>query len=70
MSHQNLKHIRVGKEVFLKTQLLKKLSEEICLLSENMANIYASRYGKDDVSRLEVMIQQRSEIINQLTSTD
>lgn len=68
MSRRDLKHIRVGNEVFLKTQLLKKMSEEIYLLSENMVGVYASGYGKDEVARLEEMIRQRSEIITQLTN--
>ncbi|MFC3149698.1 hypothetical protein ACFOEK_01510 [Litoribrevibacter euphylliae] len=68
MSRRDLKHIRVGNEVFLKTQLLKKMSEEIYLLSENMVGVYASAYGKDEVARLEEMIRQRSEIITQLTN--
>ncbi|GLQ30970.1 hypothetical protein [Litoribrevibacter albus] len=70
MRGRDLKHIRVGNEVFLKTQVLKNLSKEIGVLVDRMATLYASGNGVNEVVRLERMIQQRADVINQLTDID
>lgn len=69
MSELNCKHIRVGSEVFLKTQVLKKMSDEIHMLTNNMVNLYASGFSEDDVGRIEEMVRQRAEVILQLTGS-
>jgi len=69
MRCSELKHIRVGDEVFLKTQVLKKMSEEIQMLSSNMVSLYASGYDEEELTRIEDMVRERAEIILQLTSS-
>jgi len=69
MRCSELKHIRVGDEVFLKTQVLKKMSEEIQMLSSNMVSLYASGYDEEELTRIEDMVRERAEIILQLTNS-
>lgn len=67
MRRSDLKHIRVGDEVFLKTQILKKMSDEILVLTDTMVGLYASGHDVDEVSRVKSMVKERAEIILQLT---
>ncbi|GAA3912200.1 hypothetical protein [Litoribacillus peritrichatus] len=67
MSRLDLKHVRVGNEVFLKTQVLKKLSNEIALMAQHMVDLYASGHDELEVERIDLMIKQRAEVIAQLT---
>jgi len=69
MRRSELKHIRVGEEVFLKTQVLKRMSEEIQMLSGNMVSLYASGYDSEELTRIEDMVRERAEIILQLTNS-
>jgi len=69
MRRSELKHIRVGEEVFLKTQVLKRMSEEIQMLSSNMVSLYASGYDSEELTRIEDMVRERAEIILQLTNS-
>jgi hypothetical protein len=67
MLTNDLKHIRMGGEVFLKTQVLRKLSGEIESIVEQMVRLYASGHDGEEITRLDRMIKQRAEIMLQLT---
>ncbi len=67
MSRLDLKHVRVGNEVFLKTQVLKKFSEEISFMAQHMVDLYSSGHGDREIEKIDAMIRDRAEVIVQLT---
>lgn len=69
MSRRDPKCIRVGNEVFLKTQIVKKMSEDIFALSNQLVAAYSNGYDAAEIDRIDRMINERSEIISQLTKS-
>jgi hypothetical protein len=69
MSRRDPKCIRVGNEVFLKTQILKKMSEDIHALANQLVVSYSNGFESAEIERIDSMINERAEIISQLTKS-
>ena len=68
MRRVELKHIRFGNEVFLKTQVLRMISEEIEVLTNRLVIFYSNGFNPDQIDHIDRMIRERAEVIYRLTT--